>query len=227
MSQQRRVACELLILGLLSTAFLVLVPRRPIYVDVGLGLLGLSLVLLNATYTRTQVWGQWSLEVERAGWQHCVRVTMLLTIVAILVFLLMGVAIGYQGAGWPGVAARILHPKIPFAILLYLPWTLIQQTLFQFYLLGRLRMLCPVRHPLVPSALSGLIFGAVHVSDIGVASLTALGGTVWSYLYLRYRLLWPLAVSHALVGTTFYYWVYGYDLASRWSSFLAGLLYGR
>jgi hypothetical protein len=221
------VACELLILGLLSTAFLALVPHRPIYVDVVLSLFGLSLVLLNATYTRTHIWGQWSLDVEATGWPRCVSVTMRLTTAAILVFLMMGIAIGYQGAGWPGVAARILHPNLPLAILLYLPWTLIQQTLFQFYLLGRLRTLCPVRHPLVPAALCGLFFGAVHVSDITVASLTALGGTVWSYLYLRYRLLWPLAVSHTLVGTTFYYWVYGYDLASRWSAFFVGLLNGR
>ena len=35
--------------------------------------------------------------------------------------------------------------------------------------------------------------------------------------------LWPLADSHAVIGTTFYYWVYGYDLAGRWSAFLGSL----
>lgn len=227
MSPQRRAACELLLLGLLATAFLLLVPRRPIYVDVGLGLFGLSLVFLTAPYTRTQVWSQWPLEVERAGWRRGVRVTLGLTTVALLAFLLMGAAIGYEGAGWPGVAVRILHPTLPLAFLLYLPWTWLQQALFQFYLLGRLRLLAPVRHPLVPSVLCGLLFGAVHLPDLGVASLTAFGGTVWSALYLRYRLLWPLAVSHALVGTTFYYWVAGQDLASRWSAFLVDLANGR
>ena len=88
----------------------------------------------------------------------------------------------------------------------------------------RLRTLFPSLHPFFQSALNGLIFGAVHGTDIRIAVLTALGGTLWSVLYLRYRLLWPLAVSHALLGATFYYWVYGYDLASRWSVLLVNLL---
>ncbi len=224
MTQRQRVAVELLVLGALSTGFLLLFPHRPVFVDIGLALFALTLVLLNAKYTRTKIWGQWSLEVERPRWQRCLWVTMLLTALAILLFLLVGVMIGYQGAGWPGAAARILHRKIPIAILLYLPWALIQQTLFQFYLLGRVRVLCPSLHPLAHSILNGLAFGLVHVTDLGIALLTALGGTVWSCLYLRYRLLWPLAVSHALIGSTFYYWVYGSDLASRWSALLASLL---
>jgi hypothetical protein len=150
---------------------------------------------------------------------------MTLTALVLVVFVLIGAVIGYQGADWPGVRARILHPYIPTAVLLYLPWALLQQTLFQFYLLSRVQALCPSLHPLAQSALNGLIFGLVHTSDIGIVLLAALGGTLWSFLYLRYRRLWPLAVSHALVGTTFYYWVYGYDLASRWSAFLRSLTY--
>jgi len=148
---------------------------------------------------------------------------MAFTALAMLLLLFIGIAIGYQGAGWPGAKARILHPYIPTAILLYWPWALLQQTLFQFYLLGRLRTLCPSLHPLALSALNGLAFGVVHSTDLGSVFLAALGGTLWSWLYLRYRRIWPLAVSHALVGTTFYYWVYGYDLTSRWSAFLGRL----
>jgi membrane protease YdiL (CAAX protease family) len=85
------------------------------------------------------------------------------------------------------------------------------------------RTLCPSLHPLALSALNGLAFGVVHSTDLGIVFLAALGGTLWSWLYLRYRQLWPLAVSHALLGTTFYYWVYGYDLTSRWSAFLEWL----
>ena len=103
---------------------------------------------------------------------------------------------------------------------MYLPWALLKQTLFQFYLLGRVCTLCQSFHPLAQSLLNGLIFGLVHTSDIRIALVAALGGTLWSFLYLRYRRLWPLAISHALIGTTFYYWVYGYDLASRWRGLL-------
>ena len=223
--QRRRVAVELLVLGALSGGFLALFPRRPILVDLDLAVFALSVVLLNANHTRVQFWGQWPVEVGRPGLWRSVLATMTVTVLVILVFCFVGIVIGYQGAGWPGVKARIFHPYIPTAVLLYLPWALLQQTLFQFYLLGRVRMLCPSLHPLAQSALNGLIFGLVHTTDIWIALPAALGGTLWSFLYLRYRRLWPLALSHALVGTTFYYWVYGYDLASRWSAFFRSWSY--
>jgi len=216
MPQRRRAAIELLILGLLATGFLALVPRRPISVDVVLAVLASVLVLLNAGYTRTHIWGLLPRQVEGTDWRPGVFVTMALTVLVVLVFFLIGVAVGYQGADWPGAKARILHPYLPTAVLLYVPWALIQQILFQFYLLGRVCTLCPSLHPLAQSLLNGLVFGVVHTTDIWILLLAALGGTLWSFLYLRYRRLWPLVVSHALIGTTFYYWVYGYDLASRW-----------
>ena len=216
MPQRRRAAIELLILGLLATGFLALVPRRPISVDVVLAVLASVLVLLNADYTRTHIWGLLPRQVEGTDWRPGVFVTMTLTWLVMLVFFLIGVAVGYQGADWPGAKARILHPYLPTAVLLYVPWALIQQILFQFYLLGRVCTLCPSLHPLAQSLLNGLVFGVVHTTDIWILLLAALGGTLWSFLYLRYRRLWPLVVSHALIGTTFYYWVYGYDLASRW-----------
>src|SRR5207249_80829 len=114
--QRRRVVVELLVLGILSSGFLMLFPRRPISVDLVLALLALALVLLNAGYTRTHIWGLLPLEVGRTDWRPCVLVTMALTVLVMLVFLLIGVAIGYQGAGWPGAKARILHPYIPTAI---------------------------------------------------------------------------------------------------------------
>lgn len=217
---QRRAAVELLILSLLSIAFLTLFPRRPIYVDLLLALLASALILLNVRYNSTHIWNPVPLNVGRRNWWPGVLVTMALTAFVVLVFLLIGVAIGYQGADWPGAKARILHPHIPTALLFYLPWSVLQQILFQVYLLGRVCTLCPSLHPLVLSLLNGLVFGAVHTTDIWIVLLATLGGTLWSFLYLEYRRLWPLVVSHALIGTTFYYWVYGYDLASRWRMLL-------
>jgi membrane protease YdiL (CAAX protease family) len=223
-SHRRRVTLELMILGSLSIIFLTLFPRRPIGVDLGLALFALALVWLNADFTRTQLWEQWPIGAGSAEGRYGVLDTLTLTLVVLCLFLVVGAAIGYQGAEWPGAKARILHPYIPTAILFYLPWALLQQTLFQFYLLSRVRTLFPSLHPFGQSALNGLIFGLVHTTDIWIALPAALGGTLWSFLYLRYRRLWPLAVSHALIGTTFYYWVYGLDLAGRWSAFLSGLL---
>lgn len=209
-------------LGLLSVAFLVLFPKRPISVDLFLALLASALVCLNARYTSTHIWGLVPLTVGQTDRWPGALVTMAITGLVMLVFLVIGVEIGYQGADWPGARARILHPYIPTALLLYVPWALLQQTLFQFYLLGRVCTLFPSLHPLAQSLLNGLVFGAVHATDIWIVLLAALGGTLWSFLYLRYRRLWPLVISHALIGTTFYYWVYGYDLASRWRVFIGG-----
>ena len=73
--QRRRVAVQLLVLGVLSSGFLVLFPRRAIFVDLGLALFALGLVLHNANYTRAQFWGQWPVEVGRPGRRHCVLVS--------------------------------------------------------------------------------------------------------------------------------------------------------
>ena len=213
---QRRAALELFILGLLSAAFLALFPHRPIVVDLVLALLASALVAFNARYSGMRMWAIVPLKDGGTDWRPGVVVTMALTVLVLLVFLVIGVAIGYQRADWPGAKARILHPYLPAALLVYLPWALLQQTLFQFYLLGRVCTLFPSLRPLGQSLLNGLVFGAVHTTDVWIVLLAALGGTLWSFLYLRYRRLWPLVVSHALIGTTFYYWVYGYDLASRW-----------
>ena len=213
---RQRVARELLVLAALSTGFLVLFPRRPIAVDMGLGLFALGLVLLTAKYTRSAIWGPVPVEINGSRWQRCVAGTMIPTALAMSLFLLVGAIIAYQAAGWAAVGYRIFHPRIPTAVTLYFPWALLQQTLFQFYLLGRLRVLWPSLDPLSQSALGGLAFGLVHATDLWIAAMTWLGGTVWSFLYLRYRLLWPLALSHALLGTTFYYWVYAQDLAGQW-----------
>lgn len=221
LTQRQRVARELLVLAALSTGFLLLFPRRPIGVDVGLALFAFGFVLLTAKHTRSAIWGPLPVASTGTHWQRCVAGTMLPTALAIGLFLLVGALIAYQAAGWPAIGYRIFHPRIPAALALYFPWALLQQTLFQFYLLGRIQVLWPSLHPLSHSALNGLAFGLVHAPDPWIALMTWLGGTVWSFLYLRYRLLWPLALSHALLGTTLYYWVYARDLAGQWMSLLA------
>jgi len=219
-SLRQRVARELLILAALSTAFIMLFPRRPIGVDMGLGLFALALVLLTAKHTRAAIWGPVPGDIKGARWQRCVASTMVPTALAMSLFLLIGGIIAYQAAGWSAVGYRILNPRILTAVTLYFPWALLQQTLFQFYLLGRMRALWPSLSPLSQSALNGVAFGLVHAAEPWIAVMAWMGGTVWSALYLRYRLLWPLALSHALLGTTLYYWVYARDLGGQWMSHL-------
>jgi len=66
--------------------------------------------------------------------------------------------------------------------------------------------------------MNGVLFGAVHLPDVELTVLTSVGGAVWSWYYLRDRCLAHIAVSHAVLGTTYYYWIRGDDLLLRWFS---------
>jgi membrane protease YdiL (CAAX protease family) len=65
-----------------------------------------------------------------------------------------------------------------------------------------------------------MAYSFVHLPDIGVTLAAAVAGIFWTFLYRRYRVLLPLGLSHALLGSTFYYWVYGQDLFMVWKEML-------
>jgi len=206
---RRRVALELAVLALLAALYLALLPARPLAVDLGMALVGLGLVAASARSTRERIWGR-PAEPTRERLGRSTRLMLLLTVPGVLAF-------GAWGAARPAPAS--LFPPAFFAtLLLFIPWAGLQQTLFQFYLLGRLRVLCPAAPPLVLAAGNGLLFGAVHLPDWDLALLTLLGGGVWSYAYQRDRLLAPIALSHALLGTAYLSWVRG--SAPAWDQLL-------
>ena len=91
-----------------------------------------------------------------------------------------------------------------------------QQTLFQFYLLGRLLALFPKNQTFAAVTITGIGYSLVHLPDVWTSFATAIAGIVWTSIYYRYRLLWPLAFSHAALGTAFYYGLFGHDLATEW-----------
>ena len=93
-----------------------------------------------------------------------------------------------------------------------------QQTLFQFYLLGRLLALFPKNQAAWPILITGLGYSLVHLPDIWTTAVTAVAGVVWTTIYYRYRRLVPLVFSHAALGTAFYYGIFGHDLALEWKT---------
>jgi membrane protease YdiL (CAAX protease family) len=127
-------------------------------------------------------------------------------------FLVLGILESRSEPG--GVAERVLNWHMLVAFGIYFLWALVQQFLVQFYLLGRLLTILPAAPAVV---LTGLTYSLVHLPEIGVTAVTAVAGIVWTGIYRRYRVLIPLAFSHAFLGTTFYYWVYGRDLFGTWS----------
>jgi membrane protease YdiL (CAAX protease family) len=84
--------------------------------------------------------------------------------------------------------------------------------------LGRLLALLPRSYSFVPLLITGTCFGLVHFPDALTALVTVAAGTVWSSIYYRYRVILPLAFSHAALGLTFYYGICGLDLGAEWKS---------
>lgn len=217
-SLRHRILAELFVLGVLTIAFLFLFPKRPIYIDVLLALFALCLIALNARFTRNSVWAQFPPEEDlRTRVRRSYLLASAATIPVILAFAAIGLALGYRESGWDGAWARFLNYHLPVAFFLYLPWALLQQFLFQFYLLGRLLTIFPAPLSVVAT---GMAYSLVHLPDIGVTLAAAAAGIFWTFLYRRYRVLLPLGLSHALLGATFYYWVYGHDLFMVWKEML-------
>ena len=215
---KRRLGIELFILIVLTVVFLYVFPQRPIYVDVGLALFALVLIGMNRRFTRKVVWARFPVDGEApARFRQALRLTLLITASLAGVFLLTGVVIGYRQGGWAGAANQVGNWHLLPAIALYFPWALLQQTLFQVYLLGRLLTLLPTKTAI---AGTGIAYSLVHLPDPVLMLATAAAGIFWTWLYFRYRSLIPLALSHACLAASFYYWVYGRDLYSSWQQFM-------
>lgn len=202
-----RAAVELTILVLLTVVFLALFPARSAWVDISLAGVAIGLVLLNARFTREVVWVQFPPsgpdDVPGRCWSVCLGGTGLVTLGLAVATIVMGV----------GASSRLFNWHILVAISAYLPWALMQQFLFQFYLQGRLLSLL---RPPFAIFLTGICYSLVHLPDLRAVAVTAAAGVFWSFLYYRHRMLLPLAISHAVLGASFYYWVCGRDLALVW-----------
>lgn len=211
-----RVAIELGVLAVASTLLLVFLPRemRNTATYVCLALAGLGLVGFAARETRERIWGPpESADFDRV--RRCALSMTALTGPPIVLFLFFGAAARYWDFWLPSGACSMFSLNFLIALVCYLPWALLQQTLFQFYLLGRLRALLPFASAFTLSALNGVFYGLVHLPNPWVTSVTIIGGIFWSYSYHRDRYVLPIAISHAALASTFYYWILGKDLVAE------------
>jgi membrane protease YdiL (CAAX protease family) len=203
---RRSTAVELAVLAALTALYLRLWPYRPPGVDPALALVGVGLVWLFArpdTRGLGEAVGP-ALARLRAG---AVRMAWF-TLPVVLAFAILGGGQAYAARhDWAAVGHRLFAPRFFVTLALYIPWALIQQTLFQCYLLGRLRRLAPGAPALVLALLNGVFYGAVHLPDWEIALLTIGGGVVWTYAYQRDRAVLPIALSHAVLGSAYFCWV--------------------
>ena len=220
MSVRGKVVVELGLVAVFTTLFLLLFPRRSPLVDVALAGCALLAIALTARYTKQVIWAASPPPVTEERFKRCFGVALWITVPPSLIFFVIGSVIAFRGGGWPAVASRVPNWRIPAAFGCYLPWALMQQTLLEFYLLGRLLALLPRQFRLVIMMITGMCFGLVHLPDVWTALVTVVAGTIWSFMYYRYRQLLPLAFSHAALGTAFYYGIFGHDLAAEWRAVL-------
>ena len=217
-SLKPRFLAELLLLGGFTIIFLVVFPQRAIHIDLLLALFALSLIAANTRFTKNSVWAQFPPKGDlRTRARRSYTLAAAVTIPVILAFAAIGFTLAYREFGWEGAWARLSNWHLPVVFLLYLPWALLQQFLLQFYLLGRLLTLLPAP---VAVFVTGIAYSLVHLPEVGVALATAPAGIFWTFLYRRDRVLLPLGLSHALLASTFYYWVCGRDLFMAWKEVL-------
>jgi membrane protease YdiL (CAAX protease family) len=205
MLMRRSIAIELLAVGAAAIAFVATFRVRPPYVDFALGAAAVVLIVASAPRSR-RLWRGLRTPAGDA-WPTVGAFTVLA--------LLMLAGIGALTAAHNGdaFADRLLDWHMLAALLLYFPWALLQQYIFQYYLLGRLLQLAPVA---VAIGVTACAFASVHFPRWPVMIATIVAGAVWSASYYRTRQLLPLATSHALLGAALHYWVFGNDLLERW-----------
>lgn len=206
---QRSVILELAIIGSLALLFVATVRVRPAYVDFALAGAAVALIVLSARRSR-RLWALAPAPAApgaRAAWQLAGGFTAL----SLIVLAGAGVVVAHvAGEPWQ---PRFLNWHFALAAALYLPWALLQQYIFQFYLLGRLLQVVALKFAIPIAACA---FAAVHFPRWPVMLATVVAGSVWSLCYYRSRRLLPLAVAHGLLGASLHYWVLGHDLLDAW-----------
>ena len=210
MRADRSVALELAGIGAAAIVFVATIRVRPPYLDFALAGVAVALIVVSAARSRRLWTLARAVDAEassRAAWQASLAFTavalLALAIAAVLVARAAGVPLAERFGNWHMLAAAPL----------YFGWALLQQYIFQFYWLGRWLQLVP---SWAAVALTVLAFSAVHYPRWPVMALTLVACTVWSLIYLRWRRLLPLVISHGLLGTALHYWVFGNDLLERW-----------
>lgn len=101
-----------------------------------------------------------------------------------------------------GALLETINPVVlrrtPGSLSLYLVWGILQQWLLNGYFLNRLLQAGGGSRR--AALWAALLFSAVHLPNWFLMTVTLAGGWVAARLYLRYRSLWLLGLSHGLIG---------------------------
>lgn len=139
------------------------------------------------------LWREWGIIVH--GWGRALRWHGGAALAAFVVVATIGAF--RTGFGVPDYAWVL--------ILLYPPWALCQQFILQVAVVANAATL-GVPRPWLP-LVGMIVLGSAHLPDLPLAGLTALGGLLWTWLWLRAPNLWLLALGHAFIGSFAFIWV--------------------
>ncbi|MCS3779242.1 CPBP family intramembrane glutamic endopeptidase [Tsukamurella ocularis] len=192
-SDPRRQAWILLACGVaFAAALIVLGPEEPKYTALKLGLL---LMVPAAVFALDRRWGRrWPDPTARAGWTP---------LPAVIAYLAVYLALNDRGgnflAGVPLLDAALLL-LVGFAIN-----ALLEEVFYRRWLLARWRALLG---PWAAVALSAVVWASWHMAIQGTGDLPldasnvlanqGVSGLFLGFLWLRYRVMWPLLVIHGV-----------------------------
>lgn len=89
-------------------------------------------------------------------------------------------------------------------LLVYFIWALLQQFLLG-YVLSEKVFYKNVKNKLFASLLAALVFSSLHLPSVSLFVLTFLAATFWSYAWLKYKKIIPLALSHSILALMLYH----------------------
>jgi hypothetical protein len=86
----------------------------------------------------------------------------------------------------------------------YFVWALLQQFLL-VYVLSEKIFYKKVQNKLLASLLAALFFSSLHLPSISLFILTFIAATFWSFAWLKYKKIIPLALSHSVLALMLYH----------------------
>src|SRR2546430_3409152 len=203
MGTRHAVALELAAIGAAALLFVATFRVRPAYVDFALAGVAVALIAASAARSR-RLWDAAGPLPRDSADREAWVASGAFTAAALLV--LVGLAVWTSARGGPSLAARVSNWHIVAAIAVYFPWALLQQYIFQGYLLGRLLQLLP---PAGAVAITAIAFSSVHFPRWPVVALVAIARCGWAAVYYRPRNFLPLPASPAPLGSRLPLWGVG------------------
>jgi hypothetical protein len=212
MSLPRSVALELAAVGIAALLFVATFRVRPPYVDLALAAAAVALIASSARRS-TALWAAAAHQSAARPVREAWLASGCFTAAALVVLAALGASGVLDGGELKPSGEKFANWHFLLAVALYFPWALLQQYIFQHYLLARMLQLVP---PAFAIALTAVAFSSVHFPRWPVMAVVLIAAAVWSTIYARSRTLLPLACSHALLGSALHYWVFGHDLLEAW-----------